>query len=99
MVVDGVDLLQGRRAPQPAPAKLHGTKTDQNWAPTPPARSRGRSVCNCGCGCAMSTAVEVVVDLAHRPRQIVVPVHHQLPRHGAILPLAAAETCAMVAGA
>jgi hypothetical protein len=33
---------------------------------------------------------EVVVDAAHGPRKIVVTVDHWLPRHGAILPLAAA---------
>ena len=26
-----------------------GTYTDQNWAPTPPARNRGRSVWKSGC--------------------------------------------------
>ena len=28
-----------------SPASSAGTYTDQNWPPTPPARSRGRSVC------------------------------------------------------
>ena len=45
-VVDGVDLLQGRRHRRSPRPSVQGTNTDQNCAPTPPARSRGRSVCS-----------------------------------------------------
>ena len=58
-----------------SPVSEQGTKTDQNWPATPPARSRGRSVCTAGSPPARSTADEVVAAvLAQRPGQVVVPV-------------------------
>ena len=34
----------GWRVTAASPCRVAGTNTDQNWAPTPPARRRGRSV-------------------------------------------------------
>ena len=62
-----------------SPVSVAGTNTDQNWAPTPPARSRGRSVCVpsrlADVGVGQLEPVEVVADLLpRRPEQVVVPV-------------------------
>ena len=67
---------RARRRPAPGwrsrrrrPAGCAGTKTDQNWAPTPPARSRGRSVWVGAAGAGDVEPVPVVADpLAQPPR-------------------------------